>query len=102
MTFVTKDSGSRQDFETGARRDIQEGKPRYDLIDLDVLDIMQQVAGGSPIVINSSEVLFTSELSDDEIRLDLIPCIMLNRLGGLYHRGALKYDDNNWKRGIPL
>lgn len=30
--FVVKDSGKRQEFETGARRDIQEGKGRFDLI----------------------------------------------------------------------
>lgn len=30
--FTIKDSGSRQKFETGAVRDIQEGKGRFDLI----------------------------------------------------------------------
>jgi len=30
--FVTKDSGEREEFETGSRRDTQNGKPRYDLI----------------------------------------------------------------------
>lgn len=30
--FITKDSGHRQSFETGAVRDIQEGKGRFDLI----------------------------------------------------------------------
>jgi hypothetical protein len=30
--FVTKDSGERQQFATGAKRDTQTGKPRYDLI----------------------------------------------------------------------
>lgn len=31
MKFVTKDSGKRQEFSTGMRRDIQDDKPRYDL-----------------------------------------------------------------------
>lgn len=31
--FVTKDSGKRQEFESGMMRDTQEDKPRYDLID---------------------------------------------------------------------
>lgn len=31
-SFITKDSGSRQEFESGMVRDTQEGKPRYDLI----------------------------------------------------------------------
>ena len=30
--FELKDSGARQEFETGARRDIEIDKPRYDLI----------------------------------------------------------------------
>jgi hypothetical protein len=32
MPFITKDSGERQEFSTGMRRDVQKGKPRYDLI----------------------------------------------------------------------
>ena len=31
--FVTKDSGIRQEYESGMRRDTQEGKPDYTLID---------------------------------------------------------------------
>lgn len=30
--FITKDSGKRQQFDTGMVRDTQENKPRYDLI----------------------------------------------------------------------
>lgn len=30
--FVTKDSGERQEFETGSKRDTREGKGRFDLI----------------------------------------------------------------------
>lgn len=31
-SFVTKDSGERDEFATGMKRDTQLGKPRYDLI----------------------------------------------------------------------
>lgn len=31
-TFTTKDSGERQEFSTGMKRDTQTNKPRYDLI----------------------------------------------------------------------
>ena len=62
MTFQTKDSGERQEFETGARRDTQDDKPRYALI--------------SPIA--------------------------LRRLAELLGRGAKKYGDRNWEKGIPL
>lgn len=37
MKYITKDSGKRQEYPSGMRRDTQEGKPRYDLIDLDML-----------------------------------------------------------------
>jgi hypothetical protein len=30
--WVTKDSGQRQDYPSGMRRDLQDGKPRFDLI----------------------------------------------------------------------
>lgn len=33
MGYKTKDSGKRVDFPSGMRRDTDEGKPRYDLID---------------------------------------------------------------------
>lgn len=61
MSFITKDSGERQEFDTGARRDTQAGKPRY----------------------------------------DLIPTFALRRIADLYARGAEKYGDNNWQKGIP-
>ncbi len=32
MEYVTKDSGKRVEYPSGLRRDLQEGKPRYDLI----------------------------------------------------------------------
>lgn len=30
--FITKDSGKRQEYSTGMKRDLQENKPRFDLI----------------------------------------------------------------------
>ena len=31
-SFIVKDSGIREDFATGSKRDTQDGKPRFDLI----------------------------------------------------------------------
>lgn len=59
--FVTKDSGHRERFPTGAQRDTAAGKGRYDL------------------------------LYPEAIR----------REACLYERGAVKYEANNWKKGIP-
>lgn len=36
--YVTKDSGERQDYASGMRRDTQEGKPNYALIDRAMLN----------------------------------------------------------------
>lgn len=58
--YITKDSGEREQFESGAKRDTQVGKPRY----------------------------------------DLIPPLPLKRLADLYARGAEKYDDHNWAKGM--
>lgn len=60
--FETKDSGERRVFDSGAQRDRQFGKGRYDLL--------------SPLAIK--------------------------RLSELYERGAIKYDDRNWEKGMPL
>lgn len=35
--FVVKDSGAREEFATGSRRDTQEGKPRFDLLPVEAL-----------------------------------------------------------------
>lgn len=59
--YVTKDSGVREEYQTGAKRDTQQGKPRY----------------------------------------DLIPPGPLKRVAELYARGAEKYDEHNWTKGIP-
>lgn len=43
--FVTKDSGLREEFSTGARRDTQDGKPRYDLISVPALRRLAELMG---------------------------------------------------------
>ena len=34
-------------------------------------------------------------------RLDLIPAWALDRVGEVFTQGSLKYEDNNWKKGMP-
>lgn len=59
-----KDSGERQEFDTGAVRDTAAGKGRYDLL----LSLHH----------------------------------MLHRLARHFENGAVKYGDDNWRKGIPL
>jgi hypothetical protein len=60
--YVTLDSGQRREFLSGARRDTDTDKPRY----------------------------------------DLIPGSALKRWADLMGRGARKYGDRNWERGMPV
>lgn len=40
--FVTKDSGKREEYDSGMRRDTQEGKPRFDLLLVDGVPFDEQ------------------------------------------------------------
>ena len=60
--YVIQDSGKRQRFATGAVRDRQSGKGRF----------------------------------------DLLPSGAVLRLARHFEKGAAKYGDRNWERGMPL
>ena len=60
--WTTLDSGQREEYDTGARRDTRTGKGRY----------------------------------------DLLPPFAMRRVAGVYERGAAKYGDRNYEKGIPL
>lgn len=57
-----KDSGAREEFATGSRRDSRAGKGRF----------------------------------------DLLPALAIARLARHFEAGAVKYGDNNWRKGQPL
>jgi len=59
--FTLKDSGERQHFETGARRDTDADKPRY----------------------------------------SLVPPKVLRRIVMIFTKGAVKYGDHNYQKGMP-
>jgi hypothetical protein len=43
--FITKDSGERQRYSSGMRRDVQTDKPRYDLLDWSMLKRWAELMG---------------------------------------------------------
>lgn len=67
VEFITKDSGARQEYSTGMHRDLQDGKPRYDLV-------VPIVPGGC-----------TPDI------------VILKRWADLMARGAEKYGERNWE-----
>lgn len=109
------DSGNRREFETGAVRDIQEGKGRCDLMPLDV------VAG-----LTNNDVLryiYEFQFYNDTIRLEMALkefvekytswcndlsfarqgfANMCLEVAKHFEEGAKKYGENNWQKGIPV
>lgn len=104
-----KDSGERREFETGAVRDIQEGKGRCDLMPLNVA---AWVLGGKTEIVD--EVL--REIQLFKVNGDGIYLIralrnfsgyeniqtMLLEVSKHFEEGAKKYGENNWQKGIPV
>lgn len=42
------------------------------------------------------------DVNEDKGRYDLVSPIMIERLAKLLQRGAQKYDERNWEKGMPL
>jgi transcription initiation factor TFIIIB Brf1 subunit/transcription initiation factor TFIIB len=100
-----KDSGQRRTFETGAVRDVAEGKGRCDLLPLEVIGVFLL-----------DEILLRIENyirrgNDDDLFwvLEYIgqtyydsPYFMFLEVAKHYEGGAKKYAERNWEKGQPL
>ena len=113
-----KDSGNRTKFETGAVRDIQQGKGRFDLMPLDVAENLLWVyeRGTSAASGMISDVIAyidnfkrngtSGSLSQSvccyarATRKDIF-ALMLD-VAKHFENGALKYGEHNWEKGIPI
>lgn len=106
------DSGERRQFETGAVRDIQEGKGRCDLMPLDVVsellrtginkfdpvldDIYRYQDDGDVKWLYAAIMrfgIFSSAFKDLNTA-----CLEVSKH---FEEGAKKYGENNWQKGIP-
>lgn len=109
-----KDSGARRKFETGAVRDIQDGKGRCDLLPLDVVaDLFDRAVNR-----DEEKVLVFNHINRFKETGD-VTCLvhtlgrfgqdhwkncttMLLEVSKHFEDGAKKYGDRNWEKGIPV
>ena len=106
------DSGTRREFDTGAVRDIQEGKGRCDLLPLDVVAeymndaVLGYIANftedGNPDELFDSLSSFVADRYDPRSRTQWTDCDMLLEVSKHFEEGAKKYGESNWQKGIPV
>ena len=106
---VLKDSGERREFDSGAVRDIQEGKGRCDLLPLDIVaSLMDNQDAANTLyyiskymILGKDENLFLAIRSFCIVRGWSIPDAILE-VAKQYEDGANKYGERNWEKGISL
>lgn len=99
---MIKDSGERRTFDTGAVRDIQEGKGRCDLLPLDTIATIYN----QPLLTHIEEFKRTGAAK--HLVYALLSCklyadnyTLLLEVSKHFEEGAKKYGEYNWQKGIP-
>lgn len=101
------DSGTRREFESGAVRDIQEGKGRCDLLPLVELSTLLKssilLGIGTFTETGDTDYLYAA-LREFQRYPDTFDSLETMSLEYAQHmeEGALKYSGRNWQKGIPL
>ena len=112
-----KDSGDRTEFESGAVRDMREGKGRCDLMPLRVVGaIMQKPIFNELAMFQETGDVnclyrclkgFSANWDDKKTKsspseiFDQRYSTMFLEVAKHYEEGAKKYGENNWQKGIP-
>ena len=100
---VIKDSGNRRQFDSGAVRDIQEGKGRCDLLPLDVIaefysdDVIRNIHNFTK---DGDVTWLYNALA---LTMPKFGCYsnMFLEVAKHFEEGAKKYGEYNWQKGIP-
>ena len=107
---MIQDSGTRREFETGAVRDIQEGKGRCDLLPLDMIAEMYKDFDDNNTATVFSYLAEFQKTGSAGFLTDLLwhckgifPDLstMFIELSKHFEEGATKYGERNWQKGIP-
>lgn len=105
------DSGTRRQFESGAVRDIQEGKGRCDLLPLDVVATYLEGDNESVDWVLMQIVYFQqhgqehylySSLLSFERKCEWDMHTMFLEVSKHFEEGAKKYGEFNWQKGMPV
>ena len=106
---MIQDSGTRREFETGAVRDIQEGKGRCDLLPLDTIARFFITTENIEHVFEHINWFQTTN-DEQHLRAALDHFLkerewgyftMLLEVAKHFEEGAQKYGERNWQKGIP-
>ena len=106
---VIKDSGERREFETGAVRDIQEGKGRCDLLPL--VQVAELIASMTTPDVIISDIAQYQRTKNAIYLLDAIKAFSAKlgwstetamlEVSKHFEAGCQKYGERNWEKGIP-
>lgn len=103
--MLLPDSGERRQFETGAVRDIAQGKGRCDLMPLGVIGKLL----GIDCLVYINEYLYKGDPNYlwmtlgsfvDHCGMNLYTALL--EVAKHFEDGAVKYGDRNWEKGIPI
>lgn len=107
-----KDSGARRQFDTGAVRDIVDGKGRCDLLPLDIIGeefncpvfqtIAEYIYYGDTRSLWRAIELFVAGVADNHGVPPISKVKVMLEVAKHFEAGANKYGERNWERGIPV
>lgn len=111
---MIKDSGTRREFDTGAVRDIQEGKGRCDLLPLAVIGEIYETEndrdGTGAVLSHIADFQQTGRIK--HLHFALVNFMQIHdewdawstlflEVAKHFEEGCQKYGENNWQKGIP-
>lgn len=106
---VLKDSGERRQFESGAVRDIQEGKGRCDLL---LLEVVAELMDTNEAFVLVNDIADYIESGNVNMLYEAIRRFFQIRgwsnfegileVAKQYEDGAVKYGERNWEKGILI
>ena len=103
--MAIQDSGERREFESGAVRDIQEGKGRCDLLPLEIVGNILNIGELHHInrfirTLDKEDLILALSTFANNGKMDSTELIF--EVSKQFEEGATKYGERNWEKGIPV